>query len=57
MLRDARGRTRPKAFESGGVWIGRFKDGKLAEVREESDVIGWMQQLGMELKPIEAKKK
>jgi len=40
-----------KAFESGGVWTGRFKDGKLVEVREESDVVGWMQQLGMELKP------
>jgi steroid delta-isomerase-like uncharacterized protein len=40
-----------KAFESGGVWTGRFKDRKLVEVREESDVVGWMQQLGMELKP------
>lgn len=45
-----------KAFESGGVWIGRFKDGKLVEVREESDVLGWMQQLGMELRPKEVKK-
>jgi hypothetical protein len=24
---------------------------KLVEVREETDVVGWMQQLGMELKP------
>ena len=45
-----------KAFESGGVWTGRINDGKLVEVREESDVLGWMQQLGMELKPIEANK-
>ena len=44
-----------KAFESGGVWIGRFKDGMLVEVREESDVVGWMQQLGMELKPKETR--
>jgi ketosteroid isomerase-like protein len=45
-----------KAFESGGVWTGRIKDGKLVEAREESDVLGWMQQLGMELKPKEVKK-
>jgi predicted ester cyclase len=38
-------------FETGGVWSGRIKDGKLVEVREEADVLGWMQQLGMELKP------
>jgi ketosteroid isomerase-like protein len=46
-----------KSFESGGIWTARIKDGKLVEVREEADVLGWMQQLGMELKPIEAKKK
>ncbi len=37
-------------FESGGVWTARIKDGQLVEVREEADVLGWMQQLGMELK-------
>jgi predicted ester cyclase len=36
--------------ESGGVWITHIKDGKLVEVREEVNVLGWMQQLGMELK-------
>jgi ketosteroid isomerase-like protein len=44
-------------FESGGVWTARIKNGKLVEVREEADVLGWMQQLGMELKPIQAKTK
>jgi ketosteroid isomerase-like protein len=44
-------------FESGGIWTARIKDGKLVEAREESDVLGWMQQLGMELKPKEKKKK
>jgi steroid delta-isomerase-like uncharacterized protein len=38
-----------KNWESGGVWIARIKEGKLVEVREEADVLGWMQQLGMEL--------
>ncbi|MGB6865835.1 MAG: ester cyclase [Candidatus Aminicenantaceae bacterium] len=40
-------------WETGGVWTARIKDGKLIEVREEADVLGWMQQLGMELKPKE----
>jgi steroid delta-isomerase-like uncharacterized protein len=43
-------------FEMGGVWTARIKDGKLVEVREEADVLGWMQQLGMELKPKEGEK-
>jgi steroid delta-isomerase-like uncharacterized protein len=42
-------------FETGGVWMARTKDGKLMEAREEADVLGWMQQLGMELKPKEDK--
>ncbi len=46
-----------KTFEIGGVWTARIRDGKLVEAREEADVLGWMQQLGMELKPIAAKKK
>jgi len=43
-------------FEAGGIWMGRLKNGKIIEAREEFDVLGWMQQLGMELKPKEAKK-
>ena len=43
-------------FETGGVWTASIKDGKLVEVREEADVLGWMQQLGMELKPKEGEK-
>ena len=44
-------------FETGGIWTGRIKNGKVVEAREESDVLGWMQQLGMELKPKELQKK
>jgi len=36
-------------FKSGGVLIASIEDGKLVEVREEFDALGWMQQLGMEL--------
>jgi len=43
-------------WETGGVWTARIKDGKLVEVREEADVLGWMQQLGMELKQKEGEK-
>lgn len=32
----------------------RMKDGKIVEEREEVDIFGFMQQLGMELKPKEA---
>jgi len=42
--------------EAGGIWMARIKNGKLVEVREEFDLLGFMQQLGMELKPIEVKK-
>jgi len=44
-------------LEASGVWMARIKDGKIVEVREDFDALGWMQQLGMELKPIAAKKK
>lgn len=44
-------------FEAGGVWTGRIKNGKVVEAREEFDVLGWMQQLGMELKPKQPKEK
>jgi len=33
-----------------------FEDGKIVEVWEISDTLGWMQQLGMELKPKEGEK-
>ncbi len=42
--------------EAGGIWMGRVKDGKFVECREENDFLGWMQQLGMELRPKEVKK-
>jgi steroid delta-isomerase-like uncharacterized protein len=44
-------------IEASGIWMARIKDGKIVEVREDFDSLGCMQQLGMELKPIEAKKK
>jgi ketosteroid isomerase-like protein len=44
-------------FEVGCVWTGRIKNGKVVEAREEADVLGWMQQLGMELKPKQPQKK
>lgn len=46
-----------KKVEASGMWIGQVIDGKIANAKEDFDVLGWMQQLGMELRPIEAKKK
>jgi len=43
--------------EAGGIWMARIKNGKVVEVREETDLLGFMRQLGMELRPIVAKKK
>jgi steroid delta-isomerase-like uncharacterized protein len=37
----------------GVIPIFQFKDGKCIEVREEADFLGFMQQLGFELKPKE----
>ena len=37
--------------EVGQIIICQFKDGKLLELREEVDLLGLYQQLGMELKP------
>jgi hypothetical protein len=34
-----------------------LKNGKIVEEREEANMLGLMQQLGMELKPKEAEKK
>jgi len=39
------------------IVIWQMKDGKCVEVREEGDMLGLMQQLGMELKPKEEKEK
>ena len=37
----------------GSIIIYRFNDGKIVELREEADMMGLMQQLGMKLKPKE----
>ena len=44
-------------IEVSGIIIFQIKDGKIVEEREELDSLGFMLQLGMELKPIAAKKK
>jgi steroid delta-isomerase-like uncharacterized protein len=44
-------------IELSGIAIHRLENGKVVEEREEFDTLGFMQQLGMELKPKEAKKK
>jgi len=44
-------------IELSSIIIARIKDGKIIEEREDYDTLGMMQQLGMELKPAEAKKK
>jgi predicted ester cyclase len=43
-------------IEISNIIIMRFKDGEVLEVREEANILGMMQQLGMELKPKEVKK-
>jgi steroid delta-isomerase-like uncharacterized protein len=43
-------------IEISGILIFHIKDGKIIEVREEADFLGFMTQLGMELKPKETKK-
>jgi len=40
-------------FESSGILISRIENGKVVEQWEEFDMLGMMQQLGMELKPKE----
>jgi hypothetical protein len=37
--------------------MGCIKNGNLVDIREEAHYLGLIQQLGMELKPIAAKKK
>lgn len=43
-------------YESSGILISRIENGKIVEAREELDLLGFRQQLGMELKPKETKK-
>ena len=43
-------------IEASGIMIHRVENGKVVEDREEADMLGLMQQLGMELKPKEVKK-
>ena len=45
-----------KKFEIGGIFIVRIENGKVIEQREDADLLGLFQQLGMELKPAEKKK-
>lgn len=40
-------------FKATGIWIGRIINGKIVEAREEYDMVGMYQQLGMELLPKE----
>jgi len=44
-------------IEMSGIMIHRIENGKVVEDKEEFDRLGEMEQLGMELKPKEAKKK
>jgi steroid delta-isomerase-like uncharacterized protein len=46
-----------KKIEVSGIMIHRIENGKVVEDREEFDMLGIYQQLGMELKPVAAKKK
>jgi steroid delta-isomerase-like uncharacterized protein len=41
---------------TSGILIFHIENGKVTEIREEYDSVGFMQQLGMEIKPKEAKK-
>jgi len=45
-----------KKIEVSGIIISRIENGKFVEEWEEMDMLGLMQQLGMELKPKEAEK-
>jgi len=44
-----------KQFKVGSISIMRIKDGKIVEVAQEFNNLGFMMQLGMELKPKEEK--
>jgi steroid delta-isomerase-like uncharacterized protein len=43
-------------YETSGILISQIENGKVAEQREDFDMLGLMQQLGMELRPKEAEK-
>ena len=43
-------------IEVSAIMITRIENGKVIEDRENSDLLGWFQQLGMELKPKEGEK-
>jgi len=45
-----------KKLEVSWLIIFRFEEGKIVEAWQEFDSLGWMQQLGFELKPKEAEK-
>jgi len=45
-----------KKIEFSGIMIHRLENGKVVEDREEYDIFGMYEQLGMELKPKEVKK-
>lgn len=45
-----------KKFETSGIFIVRIANGKVIDQREDADVLGLFQQLGMELKPANKKK-
>ena len=42
--------------EISGIMLTRIENGKIVEEREDWDMLGFMQQLGMELKPKDVKK-
>jgi len=42
-----------RSVAASGIWMARISNGQVVAVREEADVLGWMQQLGMELRPSE----
>ncbi|MCK4430721.1 MAG: ester cyclase [Candidatus Aminicenantes bacterium] len=42
--------------EFGAIIIFRIENGKIVEAIEEADVLGWVMQLGMELKPKEGER-
>jgi steroid delta-isomerase-like uncharacterized protein len=49
--------TTGNKVENSGIMITRIENGKIVEDKEDYDTFGMMTQLGMELRPIEAKKK
>ncbi len=48
--------SRGRAVESSGLFMVRIENGKVIEQREDFDLLGWMTQMGMELKLAKANK-